>query len=865
MKVCLLGNIANNAYNMAKTLNAQGIRAELIDDGLDTFPLSRPIWEEIPIVWTYKKLMKSRSLEDWVRIENRLGLSDTPEIWRPSEFQETAKNIFSLLFGKFKKTRNQTTVNMEIVEELLGEKDTSFNQDEWNFLYSTATAHYESIVKLQEANVAIVFGIRAAACAYIAKIPTIYFTYGGDMRLELAGKSGGGELIAKLFTKLLSSENFVIDAYGCDEEIHNLLVSTNLYKKSQYAFLPNVNKSLFGEHADTQSVREELKLPKDKIIFFMPSRIDFHWKGTDKFLMAFDDIARGRDDLLLISTGWGKDFMETSKKTFPKDVVFLDKCFSKVMLKKYYSAADVVIDQFKVGSFGSVSFEALCLGKPVITYLAPFNLANYPIEPPILNARSTEDIKKTISLSADNPQLRKKLSVNSAEWYKNVYNEESFARIVSELSEKGPNHWPEIAGQKTKVLPDAKITVPNSNGKVTILAWPYPFKAGLTIANDCEYYEWNDFIELHNWIGEDTNTKTAYGQGLGLPFSDSFWFYSDNQKELGFSYFEDSNGQKRSKQYGLMSEMIQSGKLDTLHTYGGFDLSGAFSRKKAEIALEELQKIGAKLKIWSNHGNHNNVQNLRGLGVADYAVGCTTESESYHADITLEAGIKYYWLDNCSTNRFSIGNSLGRGFSSSSAEDDKTLWGDRISKWDTLQDNRKVITFRRFRGKSKFAPTLDSLDQQLSNENLQNLIQSKGCSIVYQHLGCIRDPDGTPRSRGGRPIPTKSKSALIQLADLFHEKSIWVAPLSKFLEYVDVSSNLRIRFEQDEKDNKLILFREDGKNLDQAQLVNVHLKFTERSIFSISGIYLESSDGSLHKTEPNSLKQRVSGDDIVYW
>ena len=148
---------------------------------------------------------------------------------------------------------------------------------------------------------------------------------------------------------------------------------------------------------------------------------------------------------------------------------------------------------------------------------------------------------------------------------------------------------------------------------------------------------------------------------------------------------------------------------------------------------------------------------------------------------------------------------------------------------------------------------------------MQNLIQSKGCSIVYQHLGCIRDPDGTPRSRGGRPIPTKSKSALIQLADLFHEKSIWVAPLSKFLEYVDVSSNLRIRFEQDEKDNKLILFREDGKNLDQAQLVNVHLKFTERSIFSISGIYLESSDGSLHKTEPNSLKQRVSGDDIVYW
>ena len=100
---------------------------------------------------------------------------------------------------------------------------------------------------------------------------------------------------------------------------------------------------------------------------------------------------------------------------------------------------------------------------------------------------------------------------------------------------------------------------------------------------------------------------------------------------------------------------------------------------------------------------------------------------------------------------------------------------------------------------------------------------------------------------------------------MFHEKLIWVAPLSKFLEYVDTSSNLRIRFEQAESDNKLILFREDGENLDQTQLVNIHLKFTESSISSISGIYLESSDGKLHKTEPNSLNQRASGDDIVYW
>ena len=44
LRVALLGNIANNAFNMTNILRQHGIFAQLIDDGTNTFAFSRPAW-----------------------------------------------------------------------------------------------------------------------------------------------------------------------------------------------------------------------------------------------------------------------------------------------------------------------------------------------------------------------------------------------------------------------------------------------------------------------------------------------------------------------------------------------------------------------------------------------------------------------------------------------------------------------------------------------------------------------------------------------------------------------------------------------------------------------------------------------------
>lgn len=50
------------------------------------------------------------------------------------------------------------------------------------------------------------------------------------------------------------------------------------------------------------------------------------------------------------------------------------------------SRADIFLDQFVLGDFGSASLEALALGKPVICYIKPTLAAQYPSDLPIVKA-----------------------------------------------------------------------------------------------------------------------------------------------------------------------------------------------------------------------------------------------------------------------------------------------------------------------------------------------------------------------------------------------------------------------------------------------------------------------------------------------
>ena len=52
----------------------------------------------------------------------------------------------------------------------------------------------------------------------------------------------------------------------------------------------------------------------------------------------------------------------------------------------YYHAADLVIDQILVGTYGMFAVEAMTLGKPVVSYIREDLLSTFPATLPIISA-----------------------------------------------------------------------------------------------------------------------------------------------------------------------------------------------------------------------------------------------------------------------------------------------------------------------------------------------------------------------------------------------------------------------------------------------------------------------------------------------
>jgi len=97
---------------------------------------------------------------------------------------------------------------------------------------------------------------------------------------------------------------------------------------------------------------------------------DSNWsvKGTD---IAIRALSRIKDEVDVSIIAHGVDFERTLSLAYSLGlhVNILPKVPHE-KINQYYWNADVVIDQFKLGSLGMVSLEAIACGRPVITYVS---------------------------------------------------------------------------------------------------------------------------------------------------------------------------------------------------------------------------------------------------------------------------------------------------------------------------------------------------------------------------------------------------------------------------------------------------------------------------------------------------------------
>ena len=141
------------------------------------------------------------------------------------------------------------------------------------------------------------------------------------------------------------------------------------------------------------------------------------------------------------------------------------------------------------------------------------------------------------------------------------------------------------------------------------------------------------YLEMMKFF--NTKSTTSFGRGLDLEIGNSFWFFN-NSNFSQLSYYKNLTCKKAPFAY-LCSDLLESGHIDVLHTYGNFD-NGGFLRKHAEIALNELTKKNIKISVWVDHGSKNNTQRV---GNNNNMLGAVKGSNEYHLDMAEKIGLEY--------------------------------------------------------------------------------------------------------------------------------------------------------------------------------------------------------------------------------
>lgn len=117
-------------------------------------------------------------------------------------------------------------------------------------------------------------------------------------------------------------------------------------------------------------------------------------KGNDLLLKAAAQVARTNPNFRIILIDWGVDAQRSRdliRELRIEDMVSWSSPLNKAELRRLYWASNVVVDQFKIPAIGGVSFEAMALGRRVITNIDEDQLAEFfGAAPPCLAADSIE-------------------------------------------------------------------------------------------------------------------------------------------------------------------------------------------------------------------------------------------------------------------------------------------------------------------------------------------------------------------------------------------------------------------------------------------------------------------------------------------
>jgi len=163
------------------------------------------------------------------------------------------------------------------------------------------------------------------------------------------------------------------------------------------------------------------------LVLFHPSHLDWSYqgnersstKGNDRFLRAFARFVKKNPKAVVKMLSRGPDVEKTKQLVHELAIgayiQFMPELDSETLIRNYHMA-DVVVDQFDIGSLGLIALEAMSCAKPVMIYInTQASDLIYADRPPVLNCRTEDEICEQL-IKVSNEQYRQALGREAREW-----------------------------------------------------------------------------------------------------------------------------------------------------------------------------------------------------------------------------------------------------------------------------------------------------------------------------------------------------------------------------------------------------------------------------------------------------------------
>ncbi|MDG2989979.1 hypothetical protein L3556_03380 [Candidatus Synechococcus calcipolaris G9] len=374
MKIGFYGGLANNTYVAAKSFHRQGIDVVYIRDIVDTFPFSQPVWEDVSFTLSYEDISNCHfTRQKWTEIEEKLG-------WQLPEYMLDPSKIDGKLTEYYQ------------------------NNLILNFWYLRKSEYRKKIIlAMQSVDCLIVCGIEATILAWASGRPYIIWPHGGDIRFASD--------FDQKWTSTLNNIKKELQRYVLKEAYKKCLWIgshdptgigghvTPINYSIEYFPLPLKGKKRLPKKERSNKLKQcleklQINVSENSYCVFIPSRIDYYWKGTDRLLAAIEHIQP--NNIHFLFSGWGKDYYKAKNRMKEYSCcTFMPCAISKPILYELFSSVDLVIDQFCLGTYGTSALEAISVGTPVMMFIKNEAFAHKEwLPPPVLNVKSADEITK---------------------------------------------------------------------------------------------------------------------------------------------------------------------------------------------------------------------------------------------------------------------------------------------------------------------------------------------------------------------------------------------------------------------------------------------------------------------------------------